>query len=144
MLQTRIPSPDLDAADSDIASLHDLFSATKSVVLRQYPIMLAVLLLTVILGGLYILTATREYTSTANLIIDSRKINMMQQSTAAADVPIESAMIDSQVEILKSETVALAVIKDLRLVDDPEFTGGRRGLVGSVVGFVSDLFAAPS
>ena len=51
-------------------------------------------------------------------------------------------MIDSQVEILKSDTVALAVIKDLRLVDDPEFVGSGGGLVGNVLGLFLDILPA--
>ncbi|MGY4626716.1 polysaccharide biosynthesis tyrosine autokinase [Bradyrhizobium sp. USDA 4486] len=109
---------------------------------RQYPIMVAVLLGVVALAFLFVLSASRQYTSTANLIIDSRKTNMMQQSTPGADAPIESAMIDSQVEILKSETIALAVIKDLHLIDDPEFNGGSRGLIGTVVGAFTGLFSS--
>ncbi|MCP3472157.1 AAA family ATPase [Bradyrhizobium sp. CCGUVB1N3] len=50
-------------------------------------------------------------------------------------------MVDSQVEILKSETIALAVIKDLRLVDKPEFNGSSGGLLSSVSGLLLSVFS---
>ena len=50
-------------------------------------------------------------------------------------------MIDSQVEILKSENIALAVIKDQHLIDDPEFVGPGTGLIGGVFNFISAVTA---
>ncbi len=51
-------------------------------------------------------------------------------------------MVESQVEILRSENIALAVIKQLHLTDDPEFVGFGGGLIGSAYGTVSDLSRA--
>ena len=51
-------------------------------------------------------------------------------------------MVDSQVEILKSETIASAVIKNLHLMDTDEFTGSDGGLLGrlSLSALFSSLF----
>ncbi len=38
-----------------------------------------------------------------------------------SDIAIDPAMTETQVEILKSENISLSVIKDLRLIEDPEF-----------------------
>lgn len=71
------------------------------------------------LAGSYLVSATKRYTGTAVLMIDSRKMQGLQTQGApgAGDNPIDSAMVDSQVEVLKSETIASAVIKDLHLLD---------------------------
>ena len=45
--------------------------------------------------------------------------------------------METQVEILKSENIGLSVIKDLKLIDDPEFAGSGGGLVGSLLGFLA-------
>ena len=50
-----------------------------------------------------------------------------------SDLPIDQSTVESQVEILKSETIALAVIKKLHLADDPEFVGGGGGLNWHIV-----------
>ena len=83
-------------------------------------------------GLVYLLTAPAEYTAHAVLMIDSSKLRALQPSLT--DVPLDTAQVESQVELLKSDTVGKAVVKDLHLMDDPEFV--RAGLW-------SKLFSAP-
>ena len=73
------------------------------------------------------------------LLIDSSKVRMLQQDAPLGDIPIDTAQVETQVEILKSENIGLSVIKDLKLTDDSELTGSGGGLVGSILG----LFASP-
>jgi succinoglycan biosynthesis transport protein ExoP len=142
MLQNRIhetlgikaPEPDTLSLQRSISTLQGLFN-------RQRPLIVLVLACCVFVGMIYSLTAQKSYTSTAELIIDSRKTQgLQQQSPMGVDAPIDSAMVDSQVEILKSETIATSVIRDLRLVEDPEFTGPTGGLVASITGAIGSLF----
>jgi succinoglycan biosynthesis transport protein ExoP len=126
--------------DADVLSLAATFGSFRALVLRQYPLMLLVLLSCVALAGAYFATAPAKYSSMAELIVDSRKSQQLQQqSPLGVEVQLDSATVDSQVEILKSENVALAVIKDLHLTDDAEFTGPPGGPLGKVIAFVSDL-----
>jgi succinoglycan biosynthesis transport protein ExoP len=142
MLQTRISPPrEIEAPTHESASLEQTFSSALALIGRQYPVMIFTLLLCAGLAGVYLLTAPKKYTGTAVLLIDSRKMQGLQtQAAAGGDSPIDSAMVDSQVEILKSESIASAVIKDLRLVDSPEFTGEEGGLLASVGSLFSGLF----
>lgn len=145
MLHSRLPSVNVEPQEPELLSISDAILALKGLISRQLPLMIFVFLACVSLALLYVITAQRMYTSTASLIIDSRKISLMQQQqSAGSDAPIESAMIDSQVEIIKSDTIALSVIKDLRLVDEPEFTGDSGGLIGNVVGAVFSLISSPA
>ncbi|MDH2356828.1 Wzz/FepE/Etk N-terminal domain-containing protein [Bradyrhizobium sp. SSUT112] len=144
MLQTRIPNPrEIETPSSEFLSLRQTISAAFALIVRQYPLMIFVLLLCVSLASVFLMTAPKRYTSTAALIIDSRKMQGLQQQSVGSDTPIDSSMVDSQVEILKSETIALAVIKDLRLVDDAEFTGSEGGLLSGVFGLFTSLFPDP-
>ena len=63
-------------------------------------------------------------------------MHLFQQQSVIADAPIDVAQVESQVQVLKSETIAAAVIKNLHLADDPEFVGGGGGLLGTLIGFV--------
>ena len=63
-------------------------------------------------------------------MIDSKRVQLFQQQSMINDLPVDTSTVESQVEILKSDTVALAVIKKLNLSDDPEFVGPGGGLVG--------------
>jgi len=49
------------------------------------------------------------------LVIDSSKEHIFQQKSPLADLPVDTAQVETQVELLKSENVALSVIKDLHL-----------------------------
>ena len=57
-------------------------------------------------------------------------------------MPIDASTVESQVEILKSESIALAVIKKLRLTDDPEFIQSGGGLVGTLLDAIMSLFSS--
>lgn len=142
MLQTRIPNPrEVEPSGSEFLSLQQTVSYTLALFGRQYPLMIFTLLLCVSLAGVYLLTTPKRYSSTAEMIIDSRRMQgLQQQQSYGSEATIDSGMVDSQVEILRSESIAQAVIKDLRLTDDPEFTGSDGGLLASVAGLVSSMF----
>ncbi len=72
-------------------------------------------------------------------MIDTRKSQMFQTQMVASDTPMDSSAVDSQVEILKSESVALAVIRELKLLDDPEFNGGDGS---SLIAAITSFFGA--
>src|SRR5882757_430663 len=108
MLQTRIPnSREIEAAGPESEALQHPLSYVFGLLGRQYPVMIFTLLLCVSMAGVYLLTAPKRYTGTAVLMIDSRKMQGLQtQAALGSDSPIDSAMVDSQVEILRSETIA--------------------------------------
>jgi succinoglycan biosynthesis transport protein ExoP len=131
---------DSQPRDADVLSLAEMFSSLRALVLRQFPVMLLVFLSCIALAGTYSLTAPPKFSSMAELIVDSRKSQQLQQqSPLGVEVPLDSATVDSQVEILKSENVALAVIKELRLANDEEFTGPPGGPLGRAVAFLTEL-----
>ena len=104
--------------------------------------MLYVVLLVFAFAGVYFFTAQPTFTATAELFVDTHKISLLQQQqTLGIDAPVDSSLIDSHVEILKSENIAQAVIKDLHLLDDPEFTGPAGGLLSAIFGFVKQFLA---
>lgn len=112
-----------------------------NIVRRQFPTILLVLACAVALGLVYLFTATPKFSATARMVIDTKKVQLFQ-TQSLGDIAVDPGMTETQVEILKSENISLAVIKDLRLTDDQEFVGSGGGLIGAVLGFASDLFAS--
>src|ERR1700683_3727911 len=121
---------------SELVSPAELYASAIGFVRRQYSVIVFVLLLTLVLGAVYIFTSVPRYTASAILVIDSHKPQFLQTEPQLGAAPIDSAALDTQIEILSSENVALAVIKDLRLNEDPEFISPRAGLLGTVVNLV--------
>lgn len=126
------------ASAADFVSPEELYAAAVGFIRRQYPVIVFVMLLMLGLAALYIFTAPPRFTGEAVLIIDTHKPDLFQQQNALnADAPVDTAMIDSQVELLKSENIGLSVIKNLHLADDPEFVGPDGGLVSTIFGLAS-------
>ncbi|ASY59895.1 MULTISPECIES: GumC family protein [Sinorhizobium] len=72
------------------------------------------------LGVFYILNTSPSYTATARLVIDPEQGRIASQDASTGTIIIEAAEIASQVEIVKSEAIARAVIEQLNLTKDPE------------------------
>lgn len=143
MLQTRIPSPtSAQLQGNDQPTLDQTVSSAIGLVSRQYPAMIITVLLCLGLAGTYLLSAPKRFTGTAILMIDSRKMQGLQTQVGgtSGDSPIDTAMVDSQVEVLKSETIAAGVIKDLRLLESAEFMNGDEGLLSGLTSLFSSFF----
>ena len=136
------PAVEQTTLAADVASLEELYKAFMAFVRRQFRAIISVWLLILSLAVLYNFTATPRYKAEAVLFIDTHKLNpFQQQNQLGVDMPGDTAMIDSQVEILKSENIALSVIKDQHLVDDPEFVGPDTGLVAGVFNVITAVTA---
>jgi succinoglycan biosynthesis transport protein ExoP len=133
MLQTEQSQSlrNLDAAAETRAS-PDPFQSTLEFLRRQYRVIALATLLIIALAAVYVLTARPSYTASAMLMIDSKRVQLFQPQSMFSDLPVDASTVESQVEVLKSDTVALAVIKKLNLLDDPEFVGPAGGLIGSL------------
>lgn len=145
MLQTRIPNPHASSQvqSTETASFEHTVSVALGLISRQYPVMIITMLLCLAIAGVYLVSAPKRFTGTAVLLMDSRKMQGLQtQVGASGDNPIDTAMVDSQVEVLKSETIASAVIKDLRLLDSPEFMREDEGLLSGVNRLFASFFPA--
>lgn len=143
MLQVNKPTSEInrDFAEAD-GSASQTLTSYLDIIRRQFPTMVAIVSACVILALLYLFTAAPLFTSTASMVIDTRKVQLFQQQSLLGDVAIDSATVETQVEILKSENISLAVIRDLHLIQDPEFTGNGGGLFGAVLGSVNALFSS--
>jgi succinoglycan biosynthesis transport protein ExoP len=120
----------------------EALDALVGFVRRQLPVVVFVALLGSALGAIYCMTARPSFTAQAELLIDARKMQLFQQQSILGDIPIDTAQVESQVEILKSENIASSVIKNLHLTEDPEFVGSGGGLLGAVFGLFSSQIKA--
>ncbi len=92
-----------------------------------------------LLGLAYIVTAVPQYTATTDILIDSQK-DQNALSASIAALTFDTGAIDSQVEVLKSEKIALSVISTMNLTRDPEFMGARGSLIGQAFGLLRSAF----
>ena len=122
---------------SEFVSFAELYAAVIGFVRRQFSVIAFVLLFTLALGAVYLFTAPPRYTGHAVIVIDAHKTQFSQVLAPFGDMPIDTQTVDTQIEILTSESVGLSVIKDLHLTEDPEFVSPSAGFVGTIVGFLT-------
>lgn len=93
-----------------------------SILRRRYR--LIVLTIAVILGVsfLYLAQSTPLYTSTTLILVDPAQKNLLApERDGSVNSTLASSLIESEVEILRSDTVLLAVIEEAGLIRDSEF-----------------------
>src|SRR5437899_3332144 len=112
---------------TDTISISELTEQLTGFLRRQFPIFIFIVACAMALGFAYLFTTPARYTAHTMLMIDSSKVRILQQQSALGDVPVDTAQVETQVEILKGDNVGLSVVKDLRLTDDPEFVGSQGG-----------------
>src|SRR5262245_18041702 len=108
---------------------------------RQMQLIGAVTGLFVFLALVYVAYTPNRYTASATLLIDPRQLVPLSASPSANGA-IDSAYVDSAVEILRSDQTAKSVVSKLELQRDPEFVRPP-GLLRTILDAVLGLFSAP-
>jgi succinoglycan biosynthesis transport protein ExoP len=82
---------------------------------------LAIILCSFALAVLYLVFAPPRFTASAAVVIDTRKIQVLEKEFVLGEAHIDASLVHTHVGLLKSDNVALGVIRKLHLIDDPEF-----------------------
>lgn len=92
----------------------------------------------------FTLLQTPLYTSTASVVIESRKENVVASQEVLSDLGADSGVIDTEVEVLRSRELTEKVVQKLKLDQDPEFnpTLESGGPLKSLTGGIKGLFGA--
>ena len=107
--------PQLASGGLDLGSIFDFAR-------RRFWIILSCVLFMGVIGLAYFIAVPAPYIGKAILKIDTRKFQLFQQPANLGDQMIDpGADVESHLEALKSENLALKVINELHLADDPEF-----------------------
>ncbi len=131
------PYPESElAAPEATASIPEMVATVLGFVRRRLLIIVLTFVTVTAVGVPVVLKLVKAlYNATATVLIDNRKYQMFQHQTMVGDTPIDGGYaLESQIEILKSENVGLAVVRKLRLADDPEFGSPKYGLLRRILG----------
>ncbi len=89
---------------------------------RQYWVIIFTAVLALAASAIYLRITPPVYTAQVKVLFGNPKAQFVQQqSVLAADTPVDSPQLESQIQILTSKAVATLVINQLKLADDPEF-----------------------
>ena len=112
---------DVRTATEDEPSAAETLAYAQGVVRRQIVVFLLFVLLSAGLGIVFFLRAVPIYTANTTLLVATQRLDVFQQPAVSSEMSIqEMGAMESQVELLKSDQIARAVIEKLRLWQDPE------------------------
>ena len=103
--------------DGDVIDLRSILGLLR----RRLWLIVLVVILALGAAGVALLVLKPVYTATALVLVDPSKKNLLDPDSQLASSSTDSLRVDSEVELVKSETVLLAVARELNLAEDPEF-----------------------
>lgn len=75
------------------------------------------------IAAAYLALATPLYTGEVRVFLDTTMNQSLQAQKLVQDRPFDTSLVDTQLQIISSETIILPVIKSMSLTLDPEFVG---------------------
>lgn len=136
--------PTKASPDPSVPSLVDVALMVGDFFKRHRKLIYLCIVLGLAFGNIYMAVSKPTYTAGASLILDMRNVQFDNPKPMVADVSLDSAFVESQVEIVKSRAVETAVIRRLDLTSRPEFVKSTGGLLGDVIDyFARHLGGAP-
>ena len=114
--------PGITEGFSAPVDIHHLISVLR----RRMALILGVGLVLLAGAVIYTFQKTPLYVATAKVVIDTHKQNIVDIGAALTGVSGESAAIDTEVQILKSRSLAEMVVSDMKLDQDPDFNPALR------------------
>ncbi len=126
-----------DAAPMQLeeSSTAETIAAILGVIRRQFLVVASLTLIGAVVAGVVLFKAHPKFTATTTLLINTRKIAVVQQSAVTDELPVQAVgAMESQVELIRSDEVAVRVLQKLKLIDDPRFNGEIHS------GLISQLF----
>jgi succinoglycan biosynthesis transport protein ExoP len=111
---------------------------------RQWKLVVVCVLGAMVLGVAYLFTAVPIYSASASILIDTSNQKIADQLSAVTGVLVDEASILSQVELIRSDKIALAVSEKLNLKDDASFWAEEGGLVSQILSSVKALLDVSS
>jgi uncharacterized protein involved in exopolysaccharide biosynthesis len=92
---------------------------------RNRRIIAASVVLALATAALLLTLAKPAFTAKAQLLIDARLPQLLRDQLGDASLSLDSAQVESQIAVLRSEQVAMIVIRRLNLLTDPFFPGSQ-------------------
>jgi polysaccharide biosynthesis transport protein len=121
--------------------LSDQITAAVQIIRRQYLIILLCALIGATCGIIYLRTAHPVYTAGTEVLVDRGKSSFVQQQSILGDVPVDTIQLESQMQIMRSPSIALSVVEKFKLAENSEFLDAGRSPIRSVINSIASFFS---
>ncbi len=127
-------SPFREQRQPEHGSLKPVLQQTYNVLVWRKRTVVGVLAATLAAGLCYLALVPAHYTATAVLLTDTKRSPELQD--AGRDVPVDSSVVETQIEAIRSQVLALGVVDKLDLETHPDFNTERSALGTLVMSFL--------
>ena len=134
------------SAEQGESSVEFDLSGLIQLLMRQKMIIGAVVAACLLAGTAYLIIATPKYTAEASVILDSKRIQIVQPTNEmpTSEGLVDAGLVESQVETIRSERIARAVVERLKLTEDTEFVGTGPSLIRQVKDAIKSILGLSS
>jgi polysaccharide biosynthesis transport protein len=108
--------------------LGELVDLTLAFLRRQYWVIICVAVLGTAASMILLRLTPPTYTGVVKVLLGNPKAQFLQQQSVLAETPVDAALLETQIEIIRSKSIATSVIDQLKLADDPDLTGSGSSL----------------
>jgi succinoglycan biosynthesis transport protein ExoP len=121
-MRDQFGTPEIPDFAASANMLGDTFDLVRGFIRRHWTLIALFTLPGVVLGAAVVGLVPWKYQAAATMLIDKQRLHFFQQQSVVGDLAIDTnAAIEGQLEVLKSDAIAVSVIKKLQLERDPEF-----------------------
>lgn len=131
MLQGNIP-PKTRLPPADQGGVGDIVNFALGFLRRHYKLILASLAISLALAGAYLRFTPSTYTAQVQILLKNSKAQFVKEEFVLADPILTPTEIETQLQVLRSSAIALAVIKQLNLDADPDFSQSESALASNL------------
>lgn len=142
-LGLRIRDTD-DGLDGDTTSTGDVISIDRllGMVRRQRWMLVGCTILGMMIGLVYIATTPKTYYASSRVLIDDRLNKIVDEVAATSSILRDDTALSNQIEVLRSQQIARAVVDQLSLHENMSFRSPPVSLAESISNSISDTVSA--
>jgi capsular exopolysaccharide synthesis family protein len=116
-LRTVVGNAEAPKASEDVIDLHQIFGILR----RRANVILGCALLGTLLATVWVFQLTPRYTAEATVMLDTRRNQMTDLTSMIAGLSGDQSAVRSEMEILKSRSLAEKVAEKLKIDEWPEY-----------------------
>lgn len=105
------------AGDADFISISDITSFIR----QRIFLIVAFPLLGLLVAAFYVVTTDSIFTARTQILIEPKIPQLLQQQGSEINLSLDTSQVETQLAVLRSEKIALMVIDELGLTDNPSF-----------------------
>lgn len=125
------------------SGIRQLIDFAFSFLRRRYALIIFATVIGLALCVVYLRITPPTYTAQVKVLIGNPKAQFLQQQSLLSEPVFDFNQLETQIQLIRSSAIASDVIKQLKLLDDPDFNGSRPTLTSLIQRLRALFFPQP-